>query len=76
MCLLRSRQEGDDTCGADDDGALVLKAEDATAAGSSAEFLKSKLRFLTDARGQEICVVDAGGEEVGVMMGWEKDLSE
>ena len=57
-------------------GAIRIKAQDATAAGSTSEFLNSKLVFKTDDRGQEICVVKAGDDEVGVMMGWETDISE
>ncbi|CAE6471470.1 unnamed protein product [Rhizoctonia solani] len=54
----------------------ALRAEDSTAAGSTDEFLKSKLIYRTDENGQEIVVVDIGGEEVGVMMGWEKPIME
>lgn len=54
----------------------ALRAEDITAAGSTTEFLASKLLYRTDSTGQEIVVVDAGGEEVGVMMGWEKPVSK
>lgn len=58
----------------DDDA--VIKGEDDTAAGSTAAFLKSRLRYTTDDNGQEVCMVDAGdGEEVGVMMGWEQPIS-
>ncbi|CAE6512088.1 unnamed protein product [Rhizoctonia solani] len=54
----------------------ALRAEDSTAAGSTDEFLKSKLTYRTDENGQEIVVVDIDGEEVGVMMGWEKPIME
>ncbi|CAE6429504.1 unnamed protein product [Rhizoctonia solani] len=54
----------------------TLRAEDSTAAGSTDEFLKSKLIYRTDEHGQDIVVVDIGGEEVGVMMGWEKPIME
>ncbi|CAE7140544.1 unnamed protein product [Rhizoctonia solani] len=54
----------------------ALRAEDSTAAGSTEEFLKSKLIYRTDKNGQEIVVVDIDGEEVGVMMGWEKPIME
>ncbi|CAE6414811.1 unnamed protein product [Rhizoctonia solani] len=54
----------------------ALRAEDSTAAGSTKEFLKSKLIYRTDKSGQEIVVVDIDGEEVGVMMGWEKPIME
>ncbi|KAG9121147.1 Arginine N-methyltransferase 2, partial [Ceratobasidium sp. 392] len=52
----------------------ALRAEDETAAGSSSKFLSSKLQYRTDNNGQEIVVVNAGGEEVGVMMGWERPI--
>ena len=55
---------------------LLLRAQDNTAAGSSTEFLNSKLVYRKDKDGQEICVVKSGNEEVGVMMGWERDISE
>jgi protein arginine N-methyltransferase 2 len=56
---------------------LILKVEDDSALGSTDTFLKSKLRYIRDEHGQEICFLDAGnGEEIGVMMGWEKGLSE
>ncbi|KAG9073510.1 Arginine N-methyltransferase 2, partial [Ceratobasidium sp. UAMH 11750] len=54
----------------------ALRAEDNTAAGSTSTFLASKLLYRTDKNGQEIVVVDAGGEEVGVMMGWERPIME
>lgn len=56
---------------------MVLKATDTTAAGSPEAFLASKLKFTTDDRGQEICLLKVSdGEEVGVMMGWERGISE
>ena len=56
---------------------LVLKATDETAAGSTDSFLSSRLRYTRDEHGQEICLVRAGdSEDVGVMMGWERDISE
>ena len=55
---------------------LVLKASDDTAAGSTDNFLSSRLRYTRDDHGQEICLVNVGeGEDVGVMMGWERDIS-
>ncbi|QRV80596.1 hypothetical protein RhiJN_08611 [Ceratobasidium sp. AG-Ba] len=54
----------------------TLRAEDNTAAGSTDAFLASKLRYRTDENGQEIVVVDAGSEQVGVMMGWERPIME
>lgn len=43
--------------------------------GSTAAFMKSKLFFSHDARGQEICNVISDGETMGVMMGWERPIS-
>ncbi|KAG8795836.1 Arginine N-methyltransferase 2 [Ceratobasidium sp. 428] len=54
----------------------ALRAEDNTAAGSTSVFLDSKLLYRTDKNGQEIVVVNAGAEEVGVMMGWERPIME
>ncbi|KAG8795840.1 Arginine N-methyltransferase 2 [Ceratobasidium sp. 428] len=54
----------------------ALRAEDNTAAGSTSVFLDSKLLYRTDKNGQEIVVVRAGDEEVGVMMGWERPIME
>ena len=56
-------------------GTLVLQTTDATAAGSTHEFLNSKLSFRVDESGQEVCFVMSGEDEVGVMMGWEKPIS-
>ncbi|KAF7965835.1 hypothetical protein HWV62_41258 [Athelia sp. TMB] len=57
---------------------LVLKntEDDATAFASTAVFLASKLTFVTDPHGQEICLLKSGDEEVGVMMGWEQGIME
>ena len=55
---------------------IILQAEDNTSSGSSEEFLKSRLRFTKDVHGQDICLVKAGDDEVGVMMGWERGISE
>lgn len=55
---------------------LVLKTTDLTATGSTDAFLSSRLRFTTDAHGQEICLLQTGSDEVGVMMGWEKGISQ
>lgn len=60
----------------DTPSALVLQNTDLSAAGSTDAFLSSKLRFVKDAHGQDICEVDADGETVGVMMGWERGISE
>jgi len=55
--------------------ALVLKEEDDTALGSTDQFLSSHLRYTTDAHGQDICLLQSGGTEIGVMMGWERGIS-
>jgi len=47
---------------------------DSTAAGSVDAFLSSKLRFTKDERGQDICKLKVGDEEIGVMMGWEQGI--
>ena len=59
----------------EDEENVVLRAQDDTAAGSNAAFLKSNLVFKSDEHGQEVCLVKAGDEEVGVMMGWETEIS-
>lgn len=56
--------------------AMLVRSEDTTAAGSQPAFLSSHLTYSVDDHGQEICSVFAGGEEIGVMMGWEKEISE
>ncbi|KAH8080253.1 S-adenosyl-L-methionine-dependent methyltransferase [Cristinia sonorae] len=54
---------------------LVLKATDETAAGDTDNFLASRLRYTRDEHGQEICLVSVSdSEDVGVMMGWERDI--
>lgn len=56
---------------------LILKATDTTPAGSTDAFLSTRLEYTTDEHGQEICLVKvADEEEVGVMMGWERGISE
>jgi hypothetical protein len=55
--------------------ALVLKEEDDTALGSSDKFLSSRLRYTTDAQGEDICLLQSGDIEIGVMMGWERGIS-
>ena len=51
--------------------------EDELALESTDAFLKSKLTYTTDDYGQEICLLRTdGGVEVGVMMGWEREISE
>lgn len=54
--------------------AIVLRSTDETAYGSTDAFLSSKLHFTTDAFGQDICMLNVEGEEIGVMMGWEKEI--
>ena len=65
--LLSSREEEAD--------ALVLREEDYTALSSTGSFLSSSLEFVTDAHGQEICLLQDGDTEIGVMMGWERRIS-
>jgi type IV protein arginine methyltransferase len=65
--LLSSREEEAD--------ALVLREVDHTALGSTGEFLSSRLKFVTDAHGQEVCLLQDGDTEIGVMMGWERGIS-
>ncbi|KAJ7579094.1 arginine methyl transferase [Mycena floridula] len=55
---------------------LVLHAQDDTAAASTDVFLASKLKFVRDGHGQDICMLQVGDEEVGVMMGWEREIME
>jgi len=57
------------------DDMLVLQAEDTTPAGSNAAFLAAKLTFKVGEDGQEVCLVNSGTEEIGVMMGWERPIS-
>ncbi|TFL04392.1 hypothetical protein BDV98DRAFT_524447 [Pterulicium gracile] len=71
LTLLSTKSSLNDT-----ESTMILKSEDDTAAGSSDEYLSSKLTFKTDEYGQDICVVNAGEDEVGVMMGWEKEIME
>ena len=42
-------------------------------------FLNARIHFTTDGHGQELCLVKTGknkDEVVGVMMGWERGISE
>ena len=55
---------------------IILREKDDTAAGSNVTFLSSRLRFTKNESGQDVCLVDAGGQEVGVMMGWERGIME
>lgn len=55
---------------------LVLKSTDHSVLGSNTTFLQSRLRFVKDSHGQDICLAQTeDGAEVGVMMGWEKPIS-
>ena len=65
--LLSSREEEAD--------ALVLREEGHTALSSTGNFLSSRLKYVTDAHGQEICLLQDGDTEIGVMMGWERGIS-
>ena len=56
---------------------ITLEAIDSSAAGSTETFLKTRLRYVTDASGQEMVLAKVDDDsEVGVMMGWEHDISE
>ncbi|EIM89705.1 uncharacterized protein STEHIDRAFT_92135 [Stereum hirsutum FP-91666 SS1] len=56
---------------------LVLKAVDTSAFASSDVFLASPLRYTKDENGQEICLLKSeAGTEVGVMMGWEREIMQ
>ncbi|KAI0036944.1 S-adenosyl-L-methionine-dependent methyltransferase [Vararia minispora EC-137] len=59
-----------------DDNAILLKSIDHSALGSVAAFLSSKLRYTTDVFGQEICLLQTGDTEIGVMMGWEREIMQ
>jgi len=65
--LLSSRGEEAD--------ALVLREVEDTALRSTEKFLSSRLKYVTDAHGQEICLLRDGDTEIGVMMGWEREIS-
>lgn len=60
----------------DDPSNIILQEKDDTAAGSNTTFLSSNLRFTKDESGQDVCFVDAGDQQVGVMMGWEREIME
>ena len=53
----------------------MLKEVDHTALHSTGKFLSSRLKYVTDAHGQEICLLQDGDIEIGVMMGWERGIS-
>lgn len=63
--------------GASVDPPSAIRTDDDTAAASLDTFLSSRLTFTMDAKGQDVCMVKAGDNaEVGVMMGWEKPISQ
>jgi len=55
---------------------LVLRPANTTAAASTEAFLSSRLKFTKDPHGQEICLLDVGDQEIGVMMGWESEIMQ
>jgi protein arginine N-methyltransferase 2 len=55
---------------------MIIRPTDDTAAASTDAFLSSKLRFTVDDHGQDICMLDVDGEEIGVMMGWEQTIMQ
>lgn len=59
------------------ESSLVLRGVDHSAVASTDTFLSSKLRYTQDSHGQDICLlVLDDGQEVGVMMGWEREISK
>jgi len=70
LALLSSRNTSDSA------SAMILRPTDDTAAASTEAFLSSKLRFTVDDHGQDICMLDVDGDEIGVMMGWEKNIMQ
>ncbi|KAF7315624.1 hypothetical protein MIND_00077800 [Mycena indigotica] len=60
----------------DNESVMILRANDETAATSSETFLGSPLIYKQDQLGQDVCMVDIDGEEVGVMMRWEEGIME
>jgi len=53
----------------------VFHQDDNSAVGSTDAFLASHLQYTKDAKGQEICLLKLeDGEEVGVMMEWEREI--
>ncbi|KAJ7680381.1 arginine methyl transferase [Mycena polygramma] len=55
---------------------MILRPVDETAAASTDAFLSSTLRFTVDDYGQDICMLDVEGDEIGVMMGWEGSIMQ
>ena len=60
----------------DTSSTLLLKEKDSSAMGSTDVFLSSKLTYVKDENGQDLCLLRVGDEEVGVMMGWEHNIME
>ncbi|KAG2119660.1 uncharacterized protein F5147DRAFT_625311 [Suillus discolor] len=59
------------------ESSLVLRGVDNSAVASTDAFLSSKLRYTQDSHGQDICLlVLDDGQEVGVMMGWEREIMQ
>jgi len=66
--LLKSRGESPEN--------MTLRSTDTSAVGSTDTFLETQLRYVTDESGQEIVLAKTDdGSDVGVMMGWEHDIS-
>ncbi|KAH7927140.1 hypothetical protein BV22DRAFT_1103868 [Leucogyrophana mollusca] len=53
---------------------FIIRDTDTSAAGSTDAFLSSRLRYTRDHRGQDICMLQLEDTEVGVMMGWEREI--
>ncbi|KAJ7924869.1 arginine methyl transferase [Mycena leptocephala] len=70
LALLSSHSTSDSV------SAMIIRPTDDTAAASTDAFLSSKLRFTVDDHGQDICMLDVDGEEIGVMMGWEQTIMQ
>jgi protein arginine N-methyltransferase 2 len=60
----------------EDSTSIILQNADNSALASSDIFLESKLKFVTDKNDQSICLLVVDGEEVGVMMGWERTIMQ
>ncbi|KAJ7770186.1 arginine methyl transferase [Mycena maculata] len=70
LALLSSRTPSDSA------STMILRSTDDTAAASTDAFLSSQLRFTMDEHGQDICLLNVDGEEIGVMMGWENGIMQ
>lgn len=56
---------------------LIVREDDTSAIGSTDAFLSSRLQYTVDDGGQEICKLTLdNGEQVGVMMGWEREIMQ